>query len=212
VTAVNSQLDDQPNEPLGKRGRNKADKRRRILKAARQLFDEHGFEATTTAEIARAAGVGAGTLYLYVESKEQLLYEVFAEDVDAAWSAALETVDDGAPMADQLFELLASVSRFHEAQPNMAKTYVLELSSVIARGDNGIRAAMGRTFGTIESVLLRSMPSEVPEGLDTAVMARNIFAIWLFSMVYHYSHRGVTIESTLSAIRRAIDNAVLGIA
>jgi AcrR family transcriptional regulator len=211
VTAVSSQPNDPPNRPVGRREQNKADKWQRILAAARQLFDERGFEDTTTVEISRAAGVGAGTLYLYVESKEQLLFAVFAEDIEAAWSAAFEAVDADKSMADQIFELLASVSTFHEAQPTIARTYVLELSSVIAGGDVGIGAVMDRTLDIIECTLVRALNGDPPDGLDTAVTARNIFAIWLFNMVYHYSHPDMPLEATLSAIRTAVDNAVFGI-
>jgi AcrR family transcriptional regulator len=211
VTTVSPELGNQPDRQPGKRERNKAEKRRRILEAARQLFDERGFDATTTAEIARVAGVGAGTLYLYVESKEQLLFDVFTEDVDGAWAAALETVDAGEPLADQVFGLLASVTQFDESQPNIAKTYHLELSSVIARSDDGISATMDRIFGTIERVMIGALDGEVPDGLDTAAAARNIFAIWNFNMGYHYCHPDVPIEATLAAIRDAVDAALFGV-
>ena len=74
--------------PDGRRERNKAEKRRRIVAAGRFLFRSQGFEATTTAAIAAHAGVGAGTFYLYVRSKEDLLVAVFEEDVSRAWADA----------------------------------------------------------------------------------------------------------------------------
>ncbi|MGV9914697.1 TetR family transcriptional regulator [Streptomyces tendae] len=51
-------------------------RRRRILAAATELFEAHGFEGTTTDDIAAAANVTKRTLYRYVGSKEQLLYEI----------------------------------------------------------------------------------------------------------------------------------------
>jgi L-serine deaminase len=107
--------------------------------------------------------------------------------------------------------LLASVSQFHESQPNIAKTYLLELSSVIARSDDGISATMDQTFDTIEHVMVRALDGDVPDGLDTAVAARNIFAIWSFHMGYHYCHPDVSIETTLAAIRQAVDAALFGV-
>src|SRR5579871_4201064 len=52
------------------------DKREAIIEAARTLFAKQGYEETTIAEIARAAGVGVGTVYLYFENKRQILIEV----------------------------------------------------------------------------------------------------------------------------------------
>ena len=56
-----------------------ADKRTRLLEAALCLFTELGFQQTSTAAIARAAGVAAGTLFLYFPSKEALLNTLYVE-------------------------------------------------------------------------------------------------------------------------------------
>lgn len=48
-------------------------RRRDILDAASRLFWERGFDATTVQHIAAAAGVAAGTVYLYFPSKEHVL-------------------------------------------------------------------------------------------------------------------------------------------
>src|SRR3954462_8647023 len=47
-----------------------------LLEAALTLFVEKGFAATRSEEVARAAGVSKGTLYLYFPSKEELLKAV----------------------------------------------------------------------------------------------------------------------------------------
>src|SRR5215467_13188173 len=64
-----------------RRERNKRQKQERILHAARLLFARKGFERATTREIAEAADVGAGTLFLYTGKKEDLLVSTFAEDM-----------------------------------------------------------------------------------------------------------------------------------
>jgi len=47
--------------------------RRRILEAAQELFRSTGFEATTTRDIAKAAGIAAGTLFNYFPTKEAIV-------------------------------------------------------------------------------------------------------------------------------------------
>lgn len=49
-----------------------AAKRRQILDGARRAFFAAGYEATSMGEVARAAGVSKGTLYVYFDSKEAL--------------------------------------------------------------------------------------------------------------------------------------------
>ena len=54
-------------------------KRDAILEAAREVFEERGFQDAHMSEIAERALVAAGTLYLYFESKEDLVTQL-AED------------------------------------------------------------------------------------------------------------------------------------
>jgi TetR/AcrR family transcriptional regulator, repressor of fatR-cypB operon len=57
-----------------------ADKREAIMAAALDLFVERGFFGTAVPEIADKAGVGAGTIYRYFESKEALVNELYRQE------------------------------------------------------------------------------------------------------------------------------------
>jgi AcrR family transcriptional regulator len=54
----------------------RATRRGQILKAALEVFSRKGYAAATIPEIARAAGVAAGTIYLYYPSKRELFVAV----------------------------------------------------------------------------------------------------------------------------------------
>jgi len=69
-------------KPAGSGKRRGVDKRARILKAAVKVFAKKGFHETKVAEIARAAGVADGTIYLYFKNKDDLLISVFEENID----------------------------------------------------------------------------------------------------------------------------------
>jgi TetR/AcrR family fatty acid metabolism transcriptional regulator len=75
-----------------RRGRHEA-----ILKAATQVFASKGFFNAQVADVARAAGVAAGTVYLYFKSKDDLLVSIFERTMRAAIDegrAALDGVTD----------------------------------------------------------------------------------------------------------------------
>ena len=57
----------------------KAATRQRIVDASRQLFAAKGFEASTTRDIADAAGVASGTLFNYFVTKEAILSSLAAD-------------------------------------------------------------------------------------------------------------------------------------
>src|SRR5437763_9222833 len=54
-------------------------KRERILRAAVDVFAKNGYFNAKVAEIAKAAGVADGTIYLYFDGKEDLLGTIFRE-------------------------------------------------------------------------------------------------------------------------------------
>lgn len=65
-------------QPIGLREQNKAETRHAIQRAAVELFEEQGYDATTVDDIARRADVAPRTFFRYFPSKELTL---FSEDV-----------------------------------------------------------------------------------------------------------------------------------
>ena len=73
----------------------KIDKRDAILRAATKVFAQHGFFQSQVADVARVAGVAAGTVYLYFKGKDDLLVSIFErsmKDVLAEGRAAVQDV------------------------------------------------------------------------------------------------------------------------
>ena len=58
------------------------DKRRRIIDAAVHVFSERGFFNSRVNDVADAAGVAGGTIYLYFKNKDDLLISVFEDRMD----------------------------------------------------------------------------------------------------------------------------------
>lgn len=76
-----------------RRSREKAHRRRKIQDAAKQLFFEQGFMATTMEQIAGRVELSKGTLYLYFKSKEELYISLLVEGLallNQAFQAAVE--------------------------------------------------------------------------------------------------------------------------
>jgi len=65
-----------PSDPTAFRG---TSKRERILRAAVDVFAKNGYFNAKVSEIAKAAGVADGTIYLYFDGKEDLLVTIFRE-------------------------------------------------------------------------------------------------------------------------------------
>ena len=63
----------------GRQRRDSVDRRREIIDAAAAIFSEKGYEATSIRDVAEAVDILKGSLYYYVKSKEELLFEVIQE-------------------------------------------------------------------------------------------------------------------------------------
>lgn len=114
-------------EPLGRRERNKQAKLERITAAASELFAEHGVDEVTTQQIADAADIGTGTLFLYAKTKGELLLLVqntlYATALERGRAAAAKE-----PTAlDAVMALLTPVVACNRAQVDNGRTYLREM-------------------------------------------------------------------------------------
>lgn len=78
------------------------DKRDAILKAATEVFARRGYFQSQVADIARAAGVAAGTVYLYFRSKDDLLVSIFERTMKDTLAAGREAIADVSDASDRL--------------------------------------------------------------------------------------------------------------
>jgi len=112
---------------LSRRDSTPGPKRDAILRAAIDVFADRGYFNAQVADVARAAGVAAGTVYLYFKSKDDLLVSIFErsmrEDL-ALGRAAVAGLDDPA-------ERLRRLARGHLARlgadRNLAIVFQVEL-------------------------------------------------------------------------------------
>ncbi|MDW8326467.1 MAG: TetR/AcrR family transcriptional regulator [Anaerolineales bacterium] len=84
------------NQTLSRRQRERADREKAILAAAREVFFQEGIHHATVDAIAAKAEVAKGTVYLYFPSKETLLAHLVLEGLDSIYSRLERAYDEGA--------------------------------------------------------------------------------------------------------------------
>jgi TetR/AcrR family fatty acid metabolism transcriptional regulator len=102
-------------------------KRDAILRAAIDVFADRGFFNAQVADVARVAGVAAGTVYLYFRSKDDLLVSIFERTMREALAEVRASVGD--PRDPR--ERLRRFARLHLARlgrdRNLAIVFQVEL-------------------------------------------------------------------------------------
>ncbi len=108
-----------------------ADKREAILRAATSVFAEKGFFNSKVADIAKAAGVADGTVYLYFKNKDDVLHSIFDRAMDefiAEGRRELATLDKAEAKLQRIAQLhLERLS----ADRDMAIVFQVELRGSI---------------------------------------------------------------------------------
>jgi TetR/AcrR family transcriptional regulator, fatty acid metabolism regulator protein len=103
------------------------DKRTAILDAATATFAKHGFFGAQVADIARAAGIAAGTVYLYFRSKDEILTSIFDRTMREAIAEGRAALAE----LDHPVERLRRIARLHLARlgrdRNLAIVFQVEL-------------------------------------------------------------------------------------
>lgn len=89
-------------------------RREEILQAARQVFKQHGYESSRMEDIARAAGVAKGTVYLYFKSKLAILEELvdhYYEIMERAAFPAVANPDSTQAVRESVHAAFETASR-----------------------------------------------------------------------------------------------------
>jgi AcrR family transcriptional regulator len=168
------------------------ERQKAILKAALEVFSEHGFAATRLDDVAHRAGVAKGTLYLYFPDKETL-FERMLQGVAAPALARLAALaaDESITFPRALDALLAFVQAeilntprekvirliISEGPhfPRLAKFYYDE---VISKGLAAIRTIAKREGGegTLKTQALARFPQLFFAPILTAIVWRGLFS------------------------------------
>ena len=125
----------------------RADARRNhevILEAARKVFAERGL-AVPIDEVARQAGVGAGTIYRHFPSKEDLYEAVLVEDFEAVVTRAKELAGKSSGSGVALFSFLAEMAEVGRGKMEMAEALAgagIDFKSKVAPQLGELRSAL----------------------------------------------------------------------
>jgi AcrR family transcriptional regulator len=94
-----------------------------ILDAARKLFARRGFEGATMEEIAEAAGVAKGTLYLYFQSKNEIHREALKQGLVRLIEETRRNVDAAPTSADKIRAFIATRIRLTDNDRDLIRIH-----------------------------------------------------------------------------------------
>ena len=122
-------------KPASRPARGGGDKRERILDAAVRVFAKKGFYATRVSEVAKAAGVADGTIYLYFSSKDELLVSLFEDRVERLLRFLEKELPPGASASEKLRRVIELQLGLLEGERDLAEviTVILRQSTKLMK-------------------------------------------------------------------------------
>ena len=193
--------------PRRRRARTPDATRIRILASARALLAKHGYAATTTAAIARAAEVSEGIIFHWYRSKEALVAAIgreFAHEVVDAMFAGRGPTDDPVPA---LSAMLKRTFAFVRRQPTMVR--LLTLSPDPSSSPAARHASRAALLAPLTATLAHRMTHGLARPMDPRIAAELLFALVEAALIEcHVFGDGSREEAYLRETIRCVEGAL----
>jgi len=136
-------------DPPGLRERNRQERLARIKRVARRLFQSKGYDRTTLPMIGEKAGLGAATLYGYVQDKRDLVWMLFDEDHAAITAQAFAGMRDDIGFLDQSINGFRYYYQYFARNPRFAECLLREWDFLLSRSKERPSATVQRHLDRI---------------------------------------------------------------
>lgn len=155
-----------------------------LIRMAAEIFRRKGYDATSIADLGNAFGVTKGSIYHYIDSKEDLLYRI----CKAAHDDAAPIIDEVEAMEGSPLERLERFLRETAASNARNVVNIAVYYRELGRLTGERRASIARDRTRYEALLLRLIEEgkaagEITDTIPTRVIATNLLA----QVIWHYT-------------------------
>lgn len=175
----------------------KAERRQEILAAAKAVFADKGYHATTIADIARAAGLSYGSIYWYYDSKEALFHELMSAEA-AALRHHIDVAVKATPRADgpdgPFRAAVRATLEFYDADRDLVKLLFRDAFALGAPFEQHLREIQDSFVSDTERIVVAAQrQGAIVDGPP------KLIAFAITSLVGQLAHRRIWAEDGTSA-------------
>ena len=142
-----------------------------ILEAARKVFADKGFHEATVEDIADAAGVAKGTVYLYYESKRDVYFAALKFGVAEMYTVLRQQLKTVSTPEEKLRALVGAKLAYCDENRDFFKIYYSELGNIpsahLSGMDDEFKALYREQARLIEAILKEGVRQKVMRNLRT---------------------------------------------
>ncbi|MEJ5366216.1 MAG: TetR/AcrR family transcriptional regulator [Desulfosoma sp.] len=175
-----------------------------ILKAARQLFYEKGYEAASTREISARVGISKAALYHHFKNKEEILFKICLEAADELVGnmrrAIARNVGSGKPLKEQLTDILIEYLRTYLKNENFNKILFHDMEYLPEDKKRIILDKEKENVHQLRAFLLSLMDQGIIRPINPTVMTFSIISSLHWLYFWFKPHGSLSLEEVAQEI------------
>ena len=197
--------------PATRRQQQKIQTRRLILDTAYALFEEQGYEQTTTRQLATRAGVATGTVFQHFPDKASLLVAAFEDDVDAVVDRAFETLP-AADLRAQLLHLVREIFGFYARSPALSRSLLKEILFLEGNPGDTLAGMMATFLGRVGGLFQQAIDGgELPANLDVAQVLMAFLSFYTMCLIGGVRGPVFHVDIWVDVFGRLLDDFILDV-
>lgn len=155
----------------------KPEKARRLMFAAVEAFSERGYHATTTRDIAAAAGMSPAALYVHFPSKSALLFAIARSGHQQALDLVRRAVADTGDPEWRIRRIVEEFVAWHAHRHRIARIVQYELHALPEQDFLVVRDLRRRTEQLVRDVISDGVAVGCFQTADVATAARAVLSL-----------------------------------
>ncbi len=194
------------------RERRKQETRAQILRAARALILERGYEKATMRALADAAGVVLGTINLHFKDKTMLLFSAFYDEIGELAFKAFSSVAENASLRDKLLSLLHAFYEYYSENSQFWRSIIKEV--VFATGDWRVKfddQVAGMLDIVAKMIDAHKGLAEVRPDVDSRSVARVGWSIHLTALIDGLNQETLDAQRQFDMVAPQVDALLAGV-
>ncbi len=196
----------------GIRQQQKERTRREILAAAKRLFAERGYEASTMRTIAAQAGISAGAIFVHFKDKVALLVATLTDVIDGELEKAMATFPGDADLREQLLHIPRHFYSYYARDPRLVRVWLKETLLLGEQAAEPVKRQYDDLIGFIANVIEKAKArGEVRPDTVSIIASASYFSYYMIMLIEMVKAEEPEVGTTLTALEAMIDQLIQGI-
>lgn len=192
-----------------RRQQQKDETRRLILDTAYKLFEEQGYEQTTTRQLATGAGVAAGTVFQHFPDKASLLVAAFEDDLYTVIDGAFEALP-ATGLRSQLLLLVRKIFGFYARSPALSRSLLKEILFLEGEPGETLAGLMATFLGRVGELFQQAIDrGELPADIDVGQSLMAFLSFYMMCLIGGVRCEVFHVDIWVEMLGRLLDEYIL---